>query len=165
MRHFQRTHGVCLRSLAERFKRPCLSLVYERTALQSADVYTKASTDSVGWTRAQKLVNHLQPDLFCDGKPQFGAGPLPEEHKGGVRYDYWTANPWHAQELAPRQSHGAAAASAKLDLHLHAYNGDCSYEDECFDDTVHFYDMSVEEEHAAASDSSDEPRLVIPLAW
>ena len=42
MRHIERTHGVCLRWLAERFAEPSHKLTYERSALQSGDIYTKS---------------------------------------------------------------------------------------------------------------------------
>ena len=42
MRHIKRTHGVCLRWLTEPFAAPGCNLFYERSALQAADIYTKA---------------------------------------------------------------------------------------------------------------------------
>jgi len=44
-----------------------------------------------------KLVSHLDPDLFWKGQGAGRKAAMPSEHKGGVFYDYWTANPWHAQ--------------------------------------------------------------------
>ena len=52
MRHLGRTHGVCLRWLAERFHEAQYKLYYERSALQAADIYTKAFTALNEWTRA-----------------------------------------------------------------------------------------------------------------
>ena len=44
LRHIRRAHGVCLRWLAERFAHEYRNLFYERSALQEADIYTKAFT-------------------------------------------------------------------------------------------------------------------------
>jgi len=95
MRHLERTHGVCLRALAERFHEPFYHLVYERSALQSGDIYTKGFTNAAEWTRAVKLINHLDPHLFWEGQSGSSKSIMPSEHKGGVVYDYWTSNPWH----------------------------------------------------------------------
>ena len=93
MRHMERTRGLCLRSLAENIRGKRFDLCYQRSALQSADIYTKAFADTVDWVRAQKLVSHLDPKLFWDGCTDSSMSPTPSEHKGGVRYDYWTPNP------------------------------------------------------------------------
>ena len=98
MRHLERTHGVCLRFLAERFRSPHFRIYYERSALEAADVYTKHFTNGAEWEHVCKLINHLQPAMFWAGRsgtlrPQMGC-----EHKGGVKFDYWTSNPWAAQD-------------------------------------------------------------------
>ena len=135
---------VCLRSLAEHFKTPYFKLMYERSALQSADIYTKAFTDAVEWTRAQKLVNHLDPKLFWGERPQGYAGPLPSEHKGGVRYDYWTSNPGHSQGDAPQAASRKGAAAMRADVNNdmvknlfneHDYFDDIVFDDEGFADS------------------------------
>ncbi len=101
MKHIERTHGVCLRWLAERFIEPQCHLFYERTALMAADIYTKAFTTPSEWDHALRLVNHIDPTRFWQGKPK---GPLKacadhmgSTHKGGVVFDYWTHNPWHGR--------------------------------------------------------------------
>ena len=151
MRHLERTHGVCLRSLAENFKKPYFDLMYERSALQSADIYTKAFTDAVEWTRAQQLVNHLDPQLFWGERPQGGAGPLPSEHKGGVRYDYWTSNPWQPQGEAPQAGSSAAVAAMReasdIDSIWNTFDEHDFFDDIVLDDTG--YAESEEEEHRA----------------
>ena len=101
MRHLERTHGVCLRSLAERFNDGTFELVYERSALQAGDIYTKGFTNGSDWARVLKLVNHLDPKLFWEGKADKKTSELPSEHKGGVVFDYWTSNPWFANVLGP----------------------------------------------------------------
>ena len=40
---------------------------------------------------------------FWNGKVGKRTSELPSEHKGGVVFDYWTANPWFAN--APRAAH------------------------------------------------------------
>ena len=52
MKHLERTHGVCLRWLAERFTEEQCHLFYERTALMAADIYTKAFTTPSEWDHA-----------------------------------------------------------------------------------------------------------------
>ncbi len=42
MKHLERTHGLCLRWLAERFLEPQCHLFYERSAFMAADIYTNA---------------------------------------------------------------------------------------------------------------------------
>ena len=139
MRHLKRTHGVCLRSLAEHFRRSNFELVYERSALQSADVYTKAFTDSVDWCRAQKLINHLDPKIFWGGRSQCGSGPLPQEHKGGVQYDYWTSCPWFAQPSAVETQCGSShAASALPKLNDIIDDHDDEFHD-FFDDSIYMH--------------------------
>ena len=159
MRHLQRTHGVALRSLAEHFRRPGMDLVYERTALQSADIYTKAFSDSADWTRALKLVNHLEPDKFWGGRPDSGGGPFPRDHKGGVQYDYWTASPWASQGAAAQQHGSNTAATAMLTTGTLQHNTviDTHENHEYFDDTVHLYELTTKENDLALD--VNDPRI------
>ena len=116
--------------------------MYERSALQSANIYTKAFIDATEWTRAQKLVNHLDPRIFWGDRSQCDGGPLPSEHKGGVQYDYWTANPWAIQRASDsKRASGKAVASAPL-ASLH----DPLVEHSFFDDScIHAADLSEDE--------------------
>ena len=92
MRHLGRTHGFCLRWLAERFQEAHYKLYYESSALQAADIYTKAFTALNEWMRACKLINHLDPKAFWGGRGVDDATKYKEtmgsEHKGGVVFDY-----------------------------------------------------------------------------
>ena len=97
MRHIERNHGVKLRSLAERFCGPHFNLFYERSALMAADIYTKAFSGAPEWQCVLKLVNHLDPNLFWSGPGGSGKVHMPSEHRGGVKFSYFTPNPWHAQ--------------------------------------------------------------------
>jgi len=94
LRHLSRTHGVCLRWLAERFSSPGISLQYERSALQAADVYTKAFTVPAEWDKACRLINHLEPDRFWEDSGELIPGRMGVEHKGGVVFGYHNSNPW-----------------------------------------------------------------------
>ena len=96
MRHLERTHGVCLRALAEQMRRPYFCLMYERSALMAADIYTKAFTGKAGWELACRLINHIRPHDFWSGK-SVGHSCMLSEHKGGIFFDYWTSNPWACQ--------------------------------------------------------------------
>jgi len=96
MRHLERTHGVCLRSLAEHMRRSYFRLMYERSALMAADIYTKAFTGKSEWELASRLINHIRPDDFWPGRGT-GRSCMPAEHKGGLSFDYWTSNPWACQ--------------------------------------------------------------------
>ena len=111
MRHLERTHGVCLRSLAENMRKPHFDLIYERSALQSADIYTKAFGDASEWTRVQRLINHLNPTLVCSGQVSCKAMPFSEEHKGGIHYSYWTSCPWLSQANGATDSTKHAASA------------------------------------------------------
>ena len=111
MRHLGRTHGVCLRWLAERFHEARYKLYYERSALQAADIYTKAFTALNEWIRACKLINHLDPKAFWDkrggGHAADYAKTMGSEHKGGVVFDYWVSNPWYGRESLADQVTGS----------------------------------------------------------
>jgi len=110
MRHIERNHGVKLRSLAERFRSPDFHLFYERSALMAADIYTKAFTGAPEWQCVMKLINHLDPSLFWSGPCGGGKVHMPSEHRGGVKFSYFTPNPWHAQ---PEDRGLASQASAE----------------------------------------------------
>ena len=100
LRHVKRTHGVCVRWLAERFSNPLYRLFYERSALQAADIYTKGFTIPSEWDRVTRLINVLDPARFWEGDDAAEARPgrMPEEHKGGVVFGYRTPNPWQGRE-------------------------------------------------------------------
>ena len=97
MRHIERNHGIRLRALAERFRGDDFHLFYERSALMAADIYTKAFNGAPEWQCVMKLVNHLDPGLFWAGPAGGGKVHMPSEHKGGVKFSYFTPNPWAAQ--------------------------------------------------------------------
>ena len=97
MRHIERNHGIRLRASAERFASEDFFMFYERSALMAADIYTKAFSGAPEWQTVMKLINHLDPKLFWSGPGGGGRPVMPSEHKGGVKYSYWTPNPWHDQ--------------------------------------------------------------------
>ena len=111
MRHLSRTHGVCLRWLAERFRTDECVLLYERSALQAADIYTKAFVVPAEWDKACRLINHLEPQRFWDDTGEIVAGRMGIEHKGGVVFGYHTSNPWLGRDSLriPDISEGKAA--------------------------------------------------------
>ena len=98
MRNIERTHGVCLRSLAEQMKRSYFNLMFERSALMAADIYTKHFTGRPEWELACKLICHLRPADFWAGRAA-GRSCMASEHKGGLVFDYWASNPWALQPL------------------------------------------------------------------
>ena len=117
LRHVKRTHGVCIRWLAERFREPDYNLFYERSALQAADVYTKAFTVPAEWDKAMRLINHVEPKRFWDGRKEAtSAGQMGSVHKGGVEFDYWTSNPWNGRSSLniPKPESGEAVAAPVL---------------------------------------------------
>ena len=94
--------GYVYDGLAERFQEIHYKLYYERSALQAADIYTKAFTILAEWIRACKHINHLDPVMFWGGGG-FGDAmkdkrSLGSEHTGGVFLDYWVSNPWHGRD-------------------------------------------------------------------
>ena len=113
MKYLGRTHGVCLRWLAERFRDPLTHLFYERSALQAADVYTKAFTVPAEWDRVTRLINVIDPKRFWEDTSRTPlANQMPNEHKGDVHFTYWTSNPWHGLGLRklPKEALTAEAA-------------------------------------------------------
>ena len=65
----------------------------------SADLYTKAFPNTPEWQLATRLINHLDPELFWGGRRPSKAHVMPVEHKGGLLFDYWVANPWLNHEI------------------------------------------------------------------
>jgi len=55
------------------------------------------SSGAPGWQCVLKLINHLDTALLGGGPSGGGKVHMPSEHKGGVKFSYWTPNPWHAQ--------------------------------------------------------------------
>ena len=115
MCHLRRTHGVCLRWLSACFREAHYKLYYERSALQAADIYTKAFIILAELDRACELVNHLDPKRFWSG---CNAGHAKEdkdlmssEHKGGVVFDYWVSNLWHGRDSLKKPKANAAPDS------------------------------------------------------
>jgi hypothetical protein len=62
MRHMQRTHGLDLAWLCERFERGDYRIVYCPTRNMSADIFTKAFIEKQKWIHARKLIAHFTPD-------------------------------------------------------------------------------------------------------
>ena len=118
LRHISRTHGVCIRWLAERFKEPAYQLYYERSALQAADIFTKAFTVPAEWDKACRLINVLDPKRFWEGPRVPVSGEMSDEHKGGVIFAYWHSNPWLnriTREIPkPTASEAAVPANTRL---------------------------------------------------
>ena len=137
LRHIKRTHGVCLRWLAERFTTTSCSLFYERSALQAADIYTKAFSVPAEWDRAARLINVLDPARFWEGAlPRNATHCMPSKHKGEVEFAYTTSNPWHGRgprniprPTATEETHAATPArpSAHVDRHVPWVTAPCSH--------------------------------------
>ena len=126
MRHLERTHGVCLRWLASRFRCPEYELCYERPALQAAEIYTKSFVCSAEWTRNLKLINHLEPETFWPGRSTGVKTEMLSEHKGGVVFDYWTHNPWFEQSARLSEPTKAAVATkCRASESFHDWFDDC----------------------------------------
>ena len=98
-------------------------MFYERSALMAADIYTKAFAGAPEWQTVMKLVNHLDPDLFWKGPGAGRKASMPSEHKGGVFYDYWTPNPWHAQPEDRGMGHKLDPSPAGDEWHA-AFHGE-----------------------------------------
>ena len=102
LRHIERTHGINLRALHERFKEPWYNLAYQRSALMSADIYTKGFAEAAAWQLATRLINHLDPDLFWGGRRMSKALVMPTEHEGGLTFDFWVSSPWLNHTIRPK---------------------------------------------------------------
>jgi hypothetical protein len=61
MRHMQRTRGLDLAWLCERFERGDYRIVYCPTRNMSADIFTKAFIEKQKWIHARKLIAHFTP--------------------------------------------------------------------------------------------------------
>ena len=64
MRHLNRTHGVCVSWLKQRFDEADYHLFYEHTSRQAADVYTKAFDNADKWSLALSNINVVDPSDF-----------------------------------------------------------------------------------------------------
>ena len=64
MRHLNRTHGVCISWLKERFDEDGYNLFYERSAKQSGDIYTKMFDSADKWAAVCYLINIIDPKLL-----------------------------------------------------------------------------------------------------
>ena len=120
LRHIGRTHGVCIRWLAKRFNSPTYNLFYERSALQAADIYTKAFVVPAEWDKACRLINVLCPKRFWEpGSVKAAPGHMGSSHKGGVEFSYSTSNPWLGRESQsiPKPPAEVSAASALVSRH------------------------------------------------
>ena len=93
MCHASCTHGVDLRRLATMFRRTDVNLYYDRSALQAADIYTKAFTLPAEWDKALRLINVLDPQRFWHGHGDGAKVQMGGEHKCGVWFTYRTSNP------------------------------------------------------------------------
>ena len=62
MRHMQRTQGISLSWIWERFERKEFELDKCPTREMSADIFTKPFTDKTTWTHARKLIGHYLPE-------------------------------------------------------------------------------------------------------
>ena len=56
LRHLSRTHHVSIAWLAEQVQSGELTVEYVVTALQAADVFTKAFTNSEKWSQALRMI-------------------------------------------------------------------------------------------------------------
>ena len=152
MRHLERTHGVCLRWLHARFQQPHYDLQYERSALQAADIYTKAFVSSAEWTRNMKLINHIDPKLFWQGRSAGTPCDMLTEHKGGVVFDYWTHNPWFEQPTATHSTPSAISAALVSPL-THTTRNTHEYDEHAhFDDVFQTLDY---DDYATTYDDDD----------
>ena len=62
MRHLNRTHGVCISGLKERFDEDGYNLFYERSAKQSGDIYTKMFDSADKLAAVCYLINVIDPE-------------------------------------------------------------------------------------------------------
>ena len=83
----------------------------------SADIYTKAFPNAPEWQLATRLINHLDPELFWGGRRVVKAHVMPVEHKGGLCFDYWVANPWrdHTVKVVPAAPASPGRAPGRQD--------------------------------------------------
>ena len=64
IRHLGRTHRVALAWLHERLLADEYDLLVESSALQAADIFTKAFTDKVKWKSVCDLILHVDPNVY-----------------------------------------------------------------------------------------------------
>ena len=64
LRHLNRTHRVSIDWLHECFQDPAYNLIWEQSAKQAADIFTKAFPDVNRWRHASVLINHLLEGEF-----------------------------------------------------------------------------------------------------
>ena len=110
---------------------------YERSALQAADICTKAFSVPAEWDRAARLINVLDPARFWDGaKPGDASHCMPSVHKGEVEFAYSTSNPWHGRgprniprPTAEVEAHAATPARpyTPVDNHVPWVTPPCSH--------------------------------------
>jgi len=86
MRHMQRTHGLDLAWLCERFDKGDYNLTYCPTRSMSADIFTKGFTDKNKWIHARKLIGHYIPNELSigEGQPYSLRTPTVAALQGGV---------------------------------------------------------------------------------
>ena len=77
MRHLGRTHRVDVAWLHERFQEPTLTLVYEKTDAQAADIFTKAFSNPETWHHVCGLIHHVDPSAFWPPPVPGRGGPHP----------------------------------------------------------------------------------------
>ena len=66
------------------FKRTDTRLYYERSALQAADIYTKACTVPAEWDKATRLINVLNPASVWHDRGDAASGNMGSHHKGST---------------------------------------------------------------------------------
>ena len=64
MRHLGRTHYVQVQWLKERFQSPDLKLIYEPSAKQAAEIYTKGFDNAVAWDHVSKNIAIVYKSTF-----------------------------------------------------------------------------------------------------
>ena len=76
IRHLGRTHRVALAWLHERLLADEYDLLVESSALQAADIFTKAFTDKVKWKSVCDLILHVDPKVYwvAPSPPAGGGG-------------------------------------------------------------------------------------------
>ena len=67
MRHLGRTHYVQVGWLKERFQSPEVKLIFEPSAKQAADIYTKGFPTGDKWDKALHLINVFHKILNLKG--------------------------------------------------------------------------------------------------
>ena len=73
MRHMERTHKMCIAWMHSQFTDGEFDLMYEETTKQAADIFTKPFVETVKWSHACGLINHVDPAEFWPA-PAHGRG-------------------------------------------------------------------------------------------